>query len=275
MPEGTAVAADAANEAGAVAAAHGAHAGGHHHEHHWEVSWAPLVLVAGIFLAVPLGFAGYFVYQSTLMTVLCLGIGTPLIIAGIAKWVEEAMTQPSLAPGLAGIGLPIFIVSEIFIFLSMFVGYWMMRLKAETWPPEGTPHISGTLPLIMTALLVSSSIAIHIGEEKLEKKDIGGFNKWLVITLVLGTVFLGCTIYEYNHLAHVGFIPSTNAFSTAFFSITGFHASHVVVGLGTFIAVLIPALKGRTNHTFVKCASVYWHFVDVVWFFVVSQIYFW
>jgi len=160
--------------------------------------------------------------------------------------------------------------------LGLFVSYWMMRLSAGVyWPPEGTPEIDTTIPLIMTVILVSSSITMHVAEGHLDKKDNSGFNKWLIITIILGTIFLGCTVYEYQHLISAGFIPETNAYSSAFYSITGFHASHVFVGLATFVAVLLPALKGKTNHAFVVCASVYWHFVDIVWFFVVSQIYFW
>ena len=131
------------------------------------------------------------------------------------------------------------------------------------------------LPLIMTALLVSSSLTIHKAEEKLEHGDIGSFRSWLIITIVLGSVFLGCTTFEYHHLISEEFVPKTNAFSMIFFTITGFHASHVFIGLASFIAVLIPALAGRTNKTFLTCVSIYWHFVDIIWFFVVSQIYFW
>ncbi len=251
-------------------------AGGAHHEHHWETSWAPLVLVAGIFMLVPIGFSGYFVYESQLMTIIGAGLGVPLILAGVAKWVQEGMATENLVVGVSMVGLPIFIISEIFIFLGLFASYWMLRLSAGTnWPPEGTPEISLTIPVIMTVLLVSSSITMHAAEVKLDNKDNSGFNKWLIITIILGSIFLGCTIYEYNHLIGEGFVPSTNSYSSAFFSITGFHASHVFIGLAMFIAVLIPALRGRTNHSFVVCASVYWHFVDVVWFFVVSQIYFW
>jgi cytochrome c oxidase subunit 3 len=251
-------------------------AGAHGHgAHHWEMSWAPLVAVAGIFFLVPLTFSAVFVYESKLGAVICAGIGTPLLLAGIARWVDEGLTQKALFPGLAAIGLPVFIVSEIFIFLGLFATYWTMRLSADYWPPAGTPVMPTLLPQFMTVLLVSSSITIHKGEEKLEAGDMAGFRQWLILTIVLGALFLGCTIYEYSHLAAGGFVPGTNAFSTAFFSITGFHASHVLVGLGVFVAVLIPALGGRSNHTFVQCASVYWHFVDIVWFFVVSQIYFW
>jgi len=247
----------------------------HVHEHHWEWSWAPLFVVAGIFFLLPIAFSAYFVYENMMLAAITAGLGTVLLLVGVAMWVNEGLTQTPLLAGVANIGLPIFILSEVFIFLSLFTSYWMIRLGFETWPPEGTPEISKMLPLIMTVILVSSSITCHVAEEKLEHGDLSGFNLWLSITIALGTIFLGCTIYEWNHLIHMDFIPSTNAFSTAFYTITGFHASHVLVGLGAFVAVLLPALGGRTNKTFVTCVSVYWHFVDVVWFFVASQIYFW
>jgi len=257
------------NSATTVGHDHGGHA------HHWEVSAAPLILVAGIFFMVPMAFSAWFVYSSPLLTAVFAGIGTPLTLWGVAKWVYEGLTEKPLVAGLAGIGLPIFIVSEIFIFLGLFATYWTMRLSADVWPPEGTPEIGWVLPVIMTVILVSSSITIHVAEEKFDHDDQAGFRKWLILSIALGTVFLGCTLWEYNHLAHMDFIPSTNAFSSAFFSITGFHASHVFVGLGAFVAVLIPAYKGLTNRTLLTSVSVYWHFVDIVWFFVVSQIYFW
>lgn len=247
----------------------------HDHAHHWEWSYAPFAAVLGIFLLLPLGFSAFFVYNSILLAAVFAGLGVPILLWGIAKWVHEGLTHKPLVSGLATSAMPIFIVSEIFIFLSLFATYWAMRLLADAWPPAGTPVMPVALPLIMTALLVSSSVTAHIAEEKLEHNDLGAFRTWLWYTLILGTAFLGCTIYEYNHLIHIGFIPSTNAFSTAFFSITGFHASHVLVGLGAFVAVLLPALGGKTNVTFMKTVSIYWHFVDIVWFFVVSQIYFW
>lgn len=254
-------------EAAGTHAAHGVH--------HWEWSWAPMAAAFGLLFLVPMTFSFYFVYESPLAAIVCAGIGTPLLLAGVARWVEEGLTQKPLMAGLAAIGLPVFIVSEIFIFLGLFATYWTMRLSADVWPPAGTPVMPTLLPVFMTVVLVSSSITIHKGEEKLDQGDMAGFRQWLWITIGLGLLFLSCTIYEYAHLVQVGFVPGTNAFSTSFFTITGFHASHVLVGVGVFIAVLIPALGGRSNHTLVQCASIYWHFVDIVWFFVVSQIYFW
>jgi len=247
----------------------------HVHEHHWEWSWAPLLVVAGIFFLLPIAFSTYFVYENMMLTSVFAGLGTVVLLVGCAMWTNEGLTQVPLISGVANIGLPIFILSEVFIFLSLFISYWMLRLGFEVWPPEGTPHIDKMLPLIMTVILVASSVTCHVAEEKLEHGNLSGFNSWWIITIVLGAVFLGCTLYEWSHLISMDFIPSTNAYSTAFYTITGFHASHVLVGLGAFVAVLIPALGGRTNKTFVTCVSVYWHFVDVVWFFVASQVYFW
>ena len=98
---------------------------------------------------------------------------------------------------------------------------------------------------------------------------------WLVVTIILGAVFVGFSVNEWSHLMAEGFTFSTNIYSSSFFSITGFHMSHVLVGLGMFICILLPALGGKTNKTFIKSAGVYWHFVDIIWFFVLSQVYFW
>jgi len=246
-----------------------------HVEHHWEWSYFPLILTLGIFFTVPLGFASYFEYQNGLMAAIFLGLGVPLIIIGVAGWASEGIAAAGTEPGYSMTGLPIFIVSETMIFLALFVSYWMLRLSADVWPPPGSPHIGTGIPIIMTIILVSSSFTYHNAESKLEAGDNAGFRTWTIITLALGTIFLGFTLFEYNHLIHEGFTFGTNAKSTVFYSITGFHASHVFIGLCIFLTVLIPAMSDKISHSFVKGAGLYWHFVDLIWFFVVSQIYFW
>ncbi|GMT43181.1 MAG: cytochrome c oxidase subunit III [bacterium] len=247
----------------------------HTHPGYWEWSWAPFSIVFGILFGVPLAFAGYFVYENSLMFGLSAGFGVVLLLGGISKWVSEGLSQHHGQYGYSEVALPLFIISEAFIFLGLFVSYWTLRLSAESWPPAGTPHIDYALPMFMTVVLLTSSFTIYTAEVKLEGNDQSGFKIWLAATIVLGTFFLGCSMYEYNHLIHEGFGPDANAYSTAFYAITGFHASHVLVGICIFISVLLPALAGKSNITFLRCASVYWHFVDIVWLFVVSQVYFW
>jgi len=246
------------------------------HAHHWEVSWAPMSISFGTMFLVPIAFISYFVYGSSFAAMVAAGLGVPLVLAGISRWVYEGATQHAAITGVSPVGVGVFIIGEILIFLGLFASYWTMRLSAgSAWPPAGTPEINHVLPLIMTAILVTSSLTYHRAEELFEHGNVGGFRTWVLISVLLGALFLGCTLYEYSHLIRENFLPGTNQYSAAFFSLTGFHASHVFVGLASFLAVLWGSLRSGVNPMFVKVAGIYWHFVDVVWFFVASQVYFW
>ncbi len=242
------------------------------HENHWDTSIWPLLLSVGI-LFLSLAFVFYFVYQHAMAAIVSLGIGTPIIIASILGWIREAIGEEV---GLSTASMGWFILAEAMIFLSLFANYWLQRLLTPNWPPVGTPaNMPVVLPAIMTVVLVSSSFTIHAGEVRLVRGDNAGFLRWLAITIVLGLLFFGMSYYEWSHLFHQGFDTSTNQYSTSFFSITGFHGAHVLVGIGIFLFMLFPARKGKVNHSFVKTGSLYWHFVDIVWIFVVSQVYYW
>jgi cytochrome c oxidase subunit 3 len=243
---------------------HGAHTG------HWEYSIPPFIVSFGI-LALILAFIFQFVYHLPFAAVIALGIGIPLIIGGITGWVSEALSQ---GEGLSYGAMGWFILAEAMIFLSLFCSYWFMRLTMD-WPPAGTPHLPKLMPLVMTATLVASSVTIHKGEALMHAGDNAGLVRWMLLTIALGGAFLGMSALEWNHLIHEGFAISTNAYGAVFFGITGLHGSHVLVGLAIFIAALFPALKGKVSQGYVRTAALYWHFVDIIWFFVVSQVYFW
>jgi cytochrome c oxidase subunit 3 len=248
------------------------HAG---HAHHWEHSWAPAAISVGA-LFFTLAFSMFFVYDAKLPAIVFAGISAPLVLIGIAKWMSE-MGQPTV-PALNSLGLTLFIFGEILIFLGLFASYWTVRISAgmdgAAWPPAGTPELNHVLPLIMTAILVTSSFTYHHAEKKFEEGE-GGATFWLLVSIVLGAAFVSCTAYEYTNLWGEGFKPGTNQYSAAFYSLTGFHATHVIVGLCGFLAVLLGSMFGKVHQTLVKSIGVYWHFVDIVWFFVASQVYFW
>lgn len=252
------------------------HSTEHGHAHDWETSTWPPFLAIGILFLVPLTFSFFYVYDSIKWSVVCACIGLVLTVVPIAGWVSEAFEDKyGWGQGHSVPAMPFFIVAEAFIFVSFFVAYWALRLLAPEWPPPGTPEIDTTIPIIMTFVLVASSFTIHFSESALDKDDHGGYKMWLVVTMILGLVFMGLSASEWKHLLHEGFTVATNFKGTAFYTITGFHASHVFVGLSMFLCLLIPALKGKTNKPLLHSASIYWHFVDIIWFFVVSQIYFW
>lgn len=249
------------------AAAHGAHAA------HWETSPWPLVCALGVLLLIPVPFTLHFVYQQSMAAVLCLGGAVPLTVWGIAGWVREAMAGHGEGLILPAMGW--FILAEALIFMGFFAAYWLMRLTAPAWPPAGSVAMPKLIPALMTVLLISSSFTYHAAEGAYEARDHGRFLKWLAVTIALGAAFVTLSGFEWKHLMGEGFGFGANVYSTSFYSITGFHAAHVLVGLGVFVAVLLPALAGRTNARFVAAAGIYWHFVDVVWLFVVSQLYYW
>lgn len=248
------------------------------HGRQWHTSYWPLLGSVGVLFLVPLAFIFYFVYKNPMMSIVSLGIGAPLTLISIAGWVKEGIEDAhGYSEGHSVWAMPIFIVAEALLFVGFFAAYWATRLTAPVWPPAGTPEMPVTIPVIMTAILVASSITIHMAEKNIEHEPSkkGGFLNWLIITMILGVAFLGLSAYEWSELIHEGFNIKTNIYSTSFFSLTGFHGSHVLVGLGIFVCILIPAFAGKISKPFVKSASIYWHFVDIVWFFVMSQVYFW
>jgi len=251
--------------------AHDAHHAEEHGHAHWDTSVWPFVISFGImFLAV--AFSLHFVYHSSFAAILSLGLAFPLIIAGVAGWTSEAMGK---GEGLSYGAMGWFILAEAMIFISFFVAYWYTKLHVEVWPPAGTVALPKVMPLVMTFVLVSSSLTIHYAEHLLHLGNKPAFRTWYLLTIVLGAIFLGMSIYEWSHLIHDGFTISTNAFSTIFFSVTGLHGSHVVVGLAIFTAALPSVIRGSVDEGFMRTAGLYWHFVDIIWFFVVSQIYYW
>jgi cytochrome c oxidase subunit III len=169
------------------------------------------------------------------------------------------------------ISMLLFIGSELMLFASLFTAYFFIRFGVanETWPPlkqNGEPF---ELPIILTAvntaLLVFSSFTLWWGEKRLAAGDNKGLIRGLWVTVLLGGTFL---IIQLNEYAHLGFTPQDRAFSGAFYTLTGFHGLHVLVGVILLALCLKRAYQNdfsRTYHTPLTASSYYWHFVDVVW----------
>lgn len=239
---------------------------------HWDTSIWPFVISFGILFALPLAFCFNFVYHKPFAAVIALGIGVPLIVAGVSGWTSEAMGKGA---GLSYAAMGWFILAEAMIFVAFFVVYWYLRLTEAAWPPAGTAELPRVMPLVMTATLVSSSLTIHYAEHLLRLGRRGGFLAWQLVTIALGLGFLGMSAFEWSHLIREGFNIGSNVYGTIFFTITGFHGAHVFVGLAIFAAGLPAAARGAISPGFARTAGLYWHFVDIIWFFVVSQVYYW
>lgn len=159
-------------------------------------------------------------------------------------------------------GIVLFLISETFLFGALFWTYFYLRANTQGWPPQ---HPSITLPAVNTILLLASSGVIWWAGRAIRKGNEKGLLTGLLVTVVLGVSFLGITGWEW---AHESFRPWTNAYGSIFFTITGFHALHILGGV-----MLMLALTARTaRHRFsaghflaVDIGSFYWHFIDLIW----------
>ena len=174
-------------------------------------------------------------------------------------------------------GMVWLIATEATLFAALIASYFYLRFRSgPEWPPDGIEDPTLGLPLVMSAILLSSTIPVHLAEKAAERGDQGRLRWGLGIGFALGAVFLGITFgIEWPEKLHE-FSPTTNAYGSMYFTVTGFHAAHVLVGLAFSMWTQVRAWHGAfgaERHLTVQNFALYWHFVDVVWIFVFATIY--
>jgi cytochrome c oxidase subunit 1/cytochrome c oxidase subunit I+III len=172
-------------------------------------------------------------------------------------------------------GILAFLFSEVGFFGTLILAY--LYFYAHPQPGPGPKELDVPRTLIFSVCLFSSSFTFWRSEVALTKQRRGSMLGWLALTIVLGAVFLGGQANEYWKLFQSGVDLSTNMFSTTFFTLTGFHGLHVLMGLIALLIFLWMAWEGdsvspKFDSGF-KCVGYYWHFVDVVWVFVLLTVY--
>jgi len=170
-------------------------------------------------------------------------------------------------------GMVMFILTEATLFVFLFFTYYYIAYNWRgPYPPE-PPKL--TLALVMLVLLLASSAVLAAGEGA-EKAGRATLARLLVgVTVVMGLVFLGIQTVEYrNHLKDLK--PTTDAYGSIFYTITSFHAAHLILGLLMLVYVLVLPEIGpgrKPPHRGLHNAALYWHFVDFVWLVVVGLLY--
>jgi cytochrome c oxidase subunit III len=181
-----------------------------------------------------------------------------------------------------------FIGSECMFFATLISNYLTNKGKSlvgpfphEPWtdPATGTvmePIIEIPLVTVGTALLLFSSLFIVLalyGAQKGNRKMLIG---WLAATLFCGMFFVGMQVYEFTHFVHKGLTLSRNMFGASFYILTGFHGTHVTIGVIWLLTMFVLALRGKLtpNRSLnLEMAALYWHFVDVVWIIIFPVVY--
>jgi len=215
-----------------------------------------------------------------------VALGLAAVLAVMVGWwrgviheafVEKAYTPPVKLGLRYGMGL--FISSEVMFFVAFFWAYYSAALfppaiLGGVWPPADIPTANPFgMPLLMTAILLSSGVAVTSAHHAVLREDRRGLLRGLLLTVLLGLSFTLCQAYEY---AHADFSLSSGMFGSTFFMATGFHGLHVIIGTLFLGVCLWRAARGQfkaDGHFGLTAAAWYWHFVDVVWLFLFVSIY--
>lgn len=173
-------------------------------------------------------------------------------------------------------GVIAFLVSEVAFFGALITAY-ITYLGADTSGPKPGEVLSLPLVLLSTSILLASSGTIHLAESLLHQGRARQFLFAWTATIALGIAFLSATAYEWHELIYEhGLTISRNLFGTTFYTLIGFHALHVTIGVVIMLIVLVLTLFGNLagkNGPVVQLVSWYWHFVDAVWLVVFALVY--
>ena len=169
----------------------------------------------------------------------------------------------------------LFIIADTMTFAACLVAYGFVRNGSLDWP---RPFHSITNVALMTFILLTSSLTMLFGLRLARAGDKAGAFRWTMVTAALGIVFALLHIREWLGLIHEGMTLfknpwGTGLFGASFFSITGLHLTHVTGGVIALIAVGLRYKGGRYNADDIEVLGLYWHFVDLVWMFVVPLVY--
>jgi cytochrome c oxidase subunit 3 len=186
------------------------------------------------------------------------------------------------------VGTIVWLGSEVMFFAGLFAIYFTLKSTSpDLWAAE-TQHLNIPYAATNTLILVLSSVTCQFGvfaAERMQPRRTGGLLQfwrwgmveWFTLTYLMGAVFVSGQVLEYATLVSEGISLSSNAYGSAFYLTTGFHALHVTGGLIAFLLVIGRAFAvkifGHKEATSAIVVSYYWHFVDVVWIGLFAVIY--
>jgi cytochrome c oxidase subunit 3 len=188
----------------------------------------------------------------------------------------------------SSLGMWAFLVQEVLFFGGLFAGYLVYRSLYPDAFAAGSHELDIALGAINTAVLIGSSLTMALAVYWAQNGDHKRLILFLVLTIALGSVFLGIKVVEYSHKVHENLLPGNGfvfdapmadqvrIFFSFYFVMTGMHALHMIVGIGILLYLIIQAKKGRYEPEYyspVEMTGLYWHFVDIVWIFLFPLLY--
>jgi cytochrome c oxidase subunit III len=185
------------------------------------------------------------------------------------------MTDRPFAIPTKKLAMWLFIIADTMTFAACLVAYGFLRNATPDWP---RPFHSIANVAVMTFILLTSSLTMLLAVQTAKAGDKAGAFRWTMITASAGVVFAVLHIREWLGLIGEGMTMfknpwGTGLFGSAFFSVTGLHITHVIAGVIALTIVGLRYKAGRYNADDIEIVGLYWHFVDLVWMFVVPFVY--
>ncbi len=218
----------------------------------------------------------------------------------VADWSSDQRAFKSVSWGKAMMW--IFLLSDTFIFGCFLLSYMTVRMSTtEPWPNPsevfaleiGGTHLPLILIAIMTFVLISSSGTMAMAVNYGYRRDRVKTAVLMLVTAAFGATFVGMQAFEWSKLIHEGVRPWENPwgaaqFGSSFFMITGFHGTHVTIGVIFLLIIARKVWRGDFDqgkpgfftsrkgcYEIVEITGLYWHFVDLVWVFIFALFYLW
>lgn len=188
------------------------------------------------------------------------------------------------------LGMWIFLATEVMFFGGLLLGYLVYRFSYPDAFAQGSRHLDLVLGSVNTAVLLLSSFTMALAVHSAQTGRRHGVIAFLLVTALLGCVFLGIKGVEYGHKFEENLVPvrgfalldddtpagQVQLFFGIYFTLTGVHALHLIIGVGALGVLVALAWRGRFSsdyYTPVEMTGLYWHFVDIVWVFLFPLLY--
>lgn len=186
------------------------------------------------------------------------------------------------------LGMWAFLVTEIMFFGGAFLGYAVYRNAFSEAFSDASNHMDVVLGTVNTAVLIGSSLTVALAVHAAHESKRKALVIYLFLTIALGLLFLGIKFSEYYHHFEAQLVPGWRfeyagadpkraaVFFSFYFTMTGLHAVHMVIGIAMFLVLAFNSWRGRYSgayYTPIELGGLYWHFVDVVWIFLFPLFY--
>jgi cytochrome o ubiquinol oxidase subunit III len=172
-------------------------------------------------------------------------------------------------------GFWIYLMTDCLVFASLFATFGVLGHQFAGGPTgKDLFDIPGVA--IETGILLLSSITYGFAMLGAHKRKAGTVVTWLLVTAVLGAMFLFFELKEFSHLIEIGAGPQRSAFLSSFFTLVGMHGMHVFMGLIWMVVMMVQVLRSPLGERQIRrltCLSLFWHFLDVIWICVFTFVY--